>query len=163
MRLVRVEKRADLQEFWLMFGPYIHELIDDEEDLEYFLGDEYRATVEGLMTRAGAPLNILFMLDAGEVTGFLTYIQYESEKKCFILEYCVLPEFRGEGRGQRAYRLFEEMIGGSSDFFELTPGNSDAEGFWLRQGYAPAEGRDEDGKRYYRKYINKGESDAEIS
>lgn len=66
-----------------------------DEDLAYFLGDEYRTTLRSLHERKEDRLYYLFFTQNGQDIGFAMPVIYESEDgKCFILEFCLYPRFR---------------------------------------------------------------------
>ena len=71
---------------------------EDREELAYFLGEEYRGQIEALRKRERDPLHFLFLRRDEEEIGFAMPVIYDSEDgKCFLLEFCVYPDFRGKG------------------------------------------------------------------
>lgn len=109
-----------------------------EEELDYFLGEEYRAAVERLHVRQTDPLYYLAFLRGGAEVGYAMPALYPSEDgKCFIMEFWVLPEFRGGGTGRACARA---LLGWARQrgaaYFEL---NADGEPrrFWASLGFVP--------------------------
>ena len=73
----------------------------EDEDRPYFLGDDYRRTMESLRTRPVHPVHWLAFSRNGQDVGFALAAVFTGEDgKCFILEFCVLPEQRN-GHGLR--------------------------------------------------------------
>ena len=96
---------ADIRRFWAKLGAYHARDTfpgdEDREELAYFLGEEYRGQIEALRTRERDPLHFLFLRREGEEIGFAMPVIYGSEDgKCFLLEFCVYPRFRGGGTGR---------------------------------------------------------------
>ena len=78
-----------------------------EEDRAYFLDDsQYRAAVQRIHDREGDRCYYLLFQREGRDIGFALTALYPSEDgKCFVMEFCVLPEFRGGGTGTACARL----------------------------------------------------------
>lgn len=120
---------------------------DREEALEYFLGKEYRETIEGLRRREKDPLYQLAFLRGGRELGFAMPATYPGEDgKCFIMEFWVLPEYRGGGRGRAcAKALLDWARGNGAAYFELNADGEPRRRFWASLGFLP-NGADEWGK-----------------
>ena len=74
--------------------------IEQAEDLAYFLSDEYLSQLKSLHRRQETRLHFLFFERGGQDIGFTMPVIYGSEDgKCFIMEFCVYPEFRGSSTG----------------------------------------------------------------
>ena len=74
--------------------------IEQAEDLAYFLSDEYLSQLKTLHRRQENRLHFLFFERGGQDIGFTMPVIYGSEDgKCFIMEFCVYPEFRGSSTG----------------------------------------------------------------
>jgi len=74
--------------------------IEQAEDLAYFLSDEYLSQLKTLHRRQENRLHFLFFERSGQDIGFTMPVIYGSEDdKCFIMEFCVYPEFRGSSTG----------------------------------------------------------------
>ena len=74
----------------------------EDEDREYFLSaTEYRAHMQKIHDRPQDRCYYMFFHRNGQDIGFALPVIYTSEDgKCFIMEYCVYPEFRGNGTGK---------------------------------------------------------------
>lgn len=120
---------------------------DREECLEYFLGEEYRETIEGLRRREKDPLYQLAFRRGGQEVGFAMPATYPSEDgKCFIMEFWVLPELRGGGTGRAcAGALLDWARQGGAAYFELNAEEEPRRRFWASLGFRP-NGVDEWGK-----------------
>lgn len=135
------EKPAEAEEFWRELNAYFERDIFPEggEDLEEFQSAEYRETIGRLRARETDPLYFLFFEREGRTIGFAMPVIFGSEDgKCFIMEFSVYPEFRGNGTGSacaRALMTWAREKGGT--YFELNAGSEDRRRFWGRLGFAP--------------------------
>ena len=92
----------DVKLFWEKLREYFVRDIfpEDDEDRAYFLGEEYAQAISAAHNREVDKCRYLFFEMCGEIIGFAMPVIYTSEDgKCFIMEFCVFPEFRGNGRG----------------------------------------------------------------
>ncbi len=147
--------REDTARFWNLLRAYFQrDLFPDDgsepgraEYLDYFLGEEYRAAIEGLHGRGKDPLYYLAFLRDGQETGFAMPAAYPGEDgKCFIMEFWVLPEFRGGGTGKAcALALLDWARKRGAAYFELTADGEARQRFWASLGFLP-NGVDEWGK-----------------
>ncbi len=80
----------------------------DDRDREYFLDDtQYRSCIEQLHCREHDTCRYILMSRGNEDIGFALAVIYDSEDgKCFLMEFCILPEFRGFGTGTAAPKHF---------------------------------------------------------
>ena len=116
------------------------------DDLEYFLGAEYRAAIEGLHRRERDPLYFLAFLRNGTRVGYAMPVTYPSEDgKCLIMEFWVLPEFRGGTGRACALALLDWARQRGAAYFELNADNEPRRRFWASLGFRP-NGVDEWGK-----------------
>lgn len=117
-----------------------------EEELDYFLGEEYRQDIEGLRRREWDPLYYLAFLRDGAEVGYAMPATYPGEDgKCFIMEFWVLPEHRGGGTGRACARaLLDWARGRGAAYFELNA-EGEPRRFWASLGFVP-NGTDEWGK-----------------
>lgn len=64
----------------------------------------------------------------------MTY--FSEDKKCFIVDFCVLPEFRRRGFGKACFRLLKEKeTKKGADYFELNISTEDNRCFWESLGF----------------------------
>lgn len=95
---------AEAAVFWEQLHIYfLRDIFPDpkDEDREYFLGDEYRDAICKVHDRPGDRCHYLFFCRDGRDIGFAMPVIYTTEDgKCFLMEFCVYPEFRGSGTGR---------------------------------------------------------------
>lgn len=73
----------------------------DKEELEYFLGSEYHDQMMKIYGRSQERCFFLFFHRGGHDIGFAMPVIFNTENgRCFIMEFCVYPEFRGSGTGK---------------------------------------------------------------
>lgn len=94
----------DAAAFWEQLHAYHKRDIftdSDKEDLEYFLGQAYRDHIMKIYGRPQDRCFFLFFHRGGQDIGFAMPVIFTTEDgKCFIMEFCVYPEFRGSGTGK---------------------------------------------------------------
>ncbi len=112
----------------------------EDEDLSYFLDDtQYRAEIQRLHDRPQDRLYYLFFYRGEQNIGFAIPVIYTTEDgKCFILEFCVYPQFRGNGTGTTcAKMLLHWAKENGAKYAELNYGrNPRRRRFWQRLGFA---------------------------
>ena len=75
----------------------------------------------------------------------MTVTYLSEDRKCFILEFCVFPEFRGDGTGRScAAALLEWARRGGADYFALNADTEQRQRFWGYSGFRVV-GEDEHG------------------
>ena len=116
----------------------------EDEDRPYFLGDDYRRTMESLRTRPVHPVHWLVFSRNGQDVGFALAAVFTGEDgKCFILEFCVLPEHRGGGMGTACARtLLNWAREQGAGYAELNCTTPPRQRFWGQLGFV-ANGADE--------------------
>ena len=91
----------DVAIFWEQLHAYHKRDIfpdSDNENLEYFLGSAYHDYMIKMHSRRQDRCFFLFFCRNGQDIGFTMPVIYTTEDgKCFIMEFCVYPEFRGNG------------------------------------------------------------------
>ena len=113
--------------------------IEQAEDLAYFLSDEYLSQLKTLHRRQKNRLHFLFFERGGQDIGFTMPVIYGSEDgKCFIMEFCVYPEFRGNSTGHACGKaLLSWARERRASYFELNCDTAPRERFWGRRGFLP--------------------------
>ncbi len=136
----------NLQTFWNLRDEYMvrdifeyDELGNEltEEDKEWFLSSEYRNHMHKLFKKIiDTAFPILFIED-DEIIGFCLYCTYLSEDgKCFIVDFCILPEYREKGKGTLCFQLLKNAeIKRGAKYFELNCSNRRNKRFWEMQGF----------------------------
>ena len=95
-----------INEFWDIHISYLVDdgIICDEEDIAYFTGKEYRGILESRMVRSADQQHMVYFRRDGERIGAASYCTYQSEDgKCFILDFWVFPQFRGNNTGHLCF------------------------------------------------------------
>ncbi len=94
----------DVASFWEQLHAYHKRDIfsdSDADKLKYFLSSEYHDHMMRIYGRTQDRCFFLFFQRDGQDIGFTMPVIFASEDgKCFIMEYCVYPEFRGNGTGK---------------------------------------------------------------
>ena len=132
----------DVALFWEQLHIYYKRDIfpnPEDEGREYFLSDtEYRAHMQKIHDRPQDKCYYLFLHRNGQDMGFALPVVYTSEDgKCFIMEYCVYPEFRGNGTGKEcAKALLDWAKKNGALYAELNYGSNERRlHFWKSVGF----------------------------
>ena len=110
----------------------------EDEEREYFLSDEYRTTMQKIHHRPQDRCHYLFFHRNGQDIGFVLPVIYTSEDgKCFVMEYCVYPEYRGNGTGKECARVLLDWAKGNGALYaELNYGSDGRRRrFWKSAGF----------------------------
>lgn len=140
LREVITEKEVAI--FWEQLHTYHKRDIfpdPEDEDREYFLNDpEYREKIEEAHNRSHDRCFYLFFSRGGQDIGFAMPVIFTSEDgKCLIMEFCVFPEFRGNGLGTECVNvLLDWAKKNGAQYAELNYGNYiRRKNFWTRVGF----------------------------
>ena len=131
----------DVAVFWEQLHIYHQRDIfpnPDNEDLEYFLGSEYQDHMMKIHGRPQDRCYFLFFHRNGQDIGFVMPVIFTSEdSKCFIMEFCVYPEFRGNGTGKEcATVLLDWARENGALYAELNHGSNERRRrFWECVGF----------------------------
>ena len=131
----------DVAVFWEQLHTYHKRDIfpdPDSEDLEYFLGSEYYDHMMKIHSRPQDRCYFLFFHRDGQDIGFAMPVIYSTENgKCFIMEYCVYPEFRGNGTGKECAKVLLDWAKKHGALYaELNHGNNERRRhFWKSVGF----------------------------
>lgn len=137
--------------FWEQLHTYYKRDMFPEPNAEeraYFLGDKYRTTIQQIHGRLRNRCYYLFFQRNGQDIGFALPVIYNSEDgKCFLMEFCVYPEYRGNGMGKEcANVLLNWAMENGALYAELNcDGNDYRRRFWRSIGFIE-NGIDEWGK-----------------
>lgn len=133
------EKEEQL--FWEQLYAYLkRDIFRDStaEESSHFFNAEFRAMIQKIHERSQDRCYYLFFWRAGQNIGFAMPVIYDSEDgKCFIMEYCVYPEYRGSGTGKAcAKALLQWANENGADYAELNYGNDERRlRFWKSVGF----------------------------
>ena len=135
-----------INEFWDIHIRYLVDdgIISDDEDIAYFTGEEYRGILKDHMIRDTDKQHMVYFCRDGERIGAASYCTYQSEDgKCFILDYWVFPQFRGNGTGHRCFEALEQYTkADGAKYYELNSMKEDSIRFWKSIGFVE-NGKDE--------------------
>jgi len=134
-------RSTDVAAFWEQLHLYHKRDIfpdPESEDLEYFLGSEYYDHMMKIHSRPQDRCYYLFFHRDGQDIGFAMPVIYTTEDgKCFIMEYCVYPEFRGNSTGKECARaLLDWARENGALYAELNHGSNERrQHFWESVGF----------------------------
>lgn len=132
---------SEITRFWEQLYQYFKRdiLVGKQiEDLDYFLGSEYHTHMMQLHRREQDRCFFLFFHRDGQEIGFAMPVIYTTEDgKCFIMEFCVYPAYRGHGTGRSCARaLLDWATENGASYAELNyGGNKRRERFWQGVGF----------------------------
>ncbi len=142
----------DVAIFWEQLHAYHKRDIfpdSDNEGLEYFLSSAYHDHMMKIHDRPQDRCFFLFFRRNGQDIGFTMPVIYTTEDgKCFIMEFCVYPEFRGNGTGKECARVLLNWAREHGALYaELNHGSGERRRhFWESVGFIE-NGADEWGNR----------------
>lgn len=131
----------DVVTFWEQLRIYHQRDIfpdPDSKELEHFLGFAYHEHMMKIRNRPQDRCFFLFFCQNGQDIGFAMPVIFVSEDgKCFIMEFCVYPEFRGNGTGKKcAQALLEWATEHGALYAELNYGGDPRrQHFWKSVGF----------------------------
>ena len=128
-----------IAEFWDAHIRYLVDdgIISDEEDVAYFSGAEYRGILLAHMVRQKDKQHMVWFVRDGVRIGGASYCIYQSEDgKCFILDFWVFPEYRGNGTGHQCFAALEQYtkVDGAV-YYELNSEKAASVRFWKSLGF----------------------------
>lgn len=141
MGLIKVEEIpvGGIDAFWEVHYRYLVDdgIIEDEEDKEYFAGSEYRDVIKDHMERAVDRHHMVWFIRGNERIGAAQYCIYQSEGgKCFVLDFWVFPEYRGNGTGHRCFEALEDYTKADGTiYYQINCEKEDAHRFWQSLGF----------------------------
>lgn len=117
-----------------------------DEDAARFLTPEYHRRIDALCRRETDPGQRVFFLADGREVGFAFYVTYRSEDgRCFLVNFCIYPELRGQRLGERCFAaLADHARQNGACYFELNTHSKQAAQFWKKLGFR-YNGYDEEG------------------
>ena len=146
--MIRIEEIPveNISEFWTLHLKYLIDdaIIDDEEDVDYFSGNEYRDIIKAHMSRETDRHHAVYFVDGEERVGAAQYNTYQSEDgKCFLLDFWVFPEFRGNSTGHKCFEALEAYTrADGARYYEINSQKEDSIRFWKSLGFVE-NGKDE--------------------
>lgn len=149
MEMIKIEEIPveRIEEFWAIHMNYLinDDIISEEEDIAYFKGEEYRGILKKHMVRDVDKHHMVYFVCGGKRIGATSYCTYQSEDgKCFILDFWVFPEYRGNGTGHRCFEVLEQYTKmDGATYYELNSEKENSIRFWKSIGFVE-NGRDEE-------------------
>lgn len=146
--MIRIEEIPveRIDEFWNIHIKYLidDEIITDQEDIDYFKGEEYRGILKNHMLRDIDKQHMVYFVLGEQRIGAASYCTYQSEDgKCFILDYWIFPEFRGNGTGHKCFEVLEQYTKmDGAKYYELNSTKENSIRFWKSLGFVE-NGKDE--------------------
>ncbi|WP_429615448.1 GNAT family N-acetyltransferase [Treponema pedis] len=137
---------GEIQDFWSRHITYLINdgIITDKEDIEYFTSNEYRGILEAHMVRDIDKQHMIYFIRNEKRIGAASYCTYQSEDgKCFILDYWIFPEYRGNGTGHLCFTALEQYTkNDGAKYYELNSSKENSIRFWKSIGFIE-NGKDE--------------------
>ena len=155
--MIRIEEIPieRIDEFWNIHLQYLinDKIIDDEEDVEYFSGKEYRNIIKAHMNRETDKHHMVYFIEDNQRIGAAQYTTYRSEDgKCFILDFWVFPVYRGNGTGHKCFEALEVYTKtDGAEYYECNSQKEDSIRFWKSLGFYE-KGKDEYGMTVFIKH-----------
>lgn len=139
-----------IEDFWRIHFQYLVDdgFIDTEEEREYFSSDRYRGHIKSLMLRSPDTLHMIYFVRDGNRIGASQYCTYQSEDgKCFILDFWVFPQYRGNGTGHACFgALASYTKADGALYYALNYSRENSHRFWMSNGFQD-NGEDEYGSK----------------
>ena len=130
---------SEISEFFDQHLRYLidEEIISDQEDIDYFSSEEYRGILKNHMLRDMDKQHMVYFIRDNVRIGAASYCTYQSEDgKCFILDFWVFPEFRGNRTGHLCFEALEEYTKlKGARYYELNSTKENPIRFWKSLGF----------------------------
>ncbi len=135
-----------INDFWVIHLKYLVDdgMVEDPEDIEYYSTDDYRDIIKSHMIRENDKHHMIYFVDEDKRIGAAQYNTYQNEDgKCFILDFWVFPEYRGDGTGHKCFEALEEYTkADGAVYYEINSTKEDSIRFWKSIGFVE-NGKDE--------------------
>ena len=134
---------TDVARFWeQLYRYYARDILTeaDSGEREHFIGSEYYEHMMKIRSRPQDRAYFLFFVRDGQEIGFAMPVIFTSEDgKCFLMEYCVYPEYRGNGTGRACAGVLLDWAGArGAQYAELNYGGDvRRKRFWTSVGFVP--------------------------
>lgn len=129
----------EIDSFWDIHFKYLVDdgVITEEEDKEYFQSSEYRDTLKGLMLCGNDRHHMVYFVRDGIRIGACQYRTFQSsDGECFIMDFWVFTEHRGNGTGHDCfYALLEYTQKDGALYYVINCAKEDSHRFWLSLGF----------------------------
>ena len=125
--------------FWAQLRAYFSRDIfpdPDSGEKAHFLDDQYRSHMDALHQRQDRCRYLFFVRDGADIGFALPVIFTSEDGKCFLCEFCVFPEFRGNGTGTKCGERFLDWARSmGAAYVELNCDTPQRQRFWGRLGF----------------------------
>lgn len=126
--------------FWEQLAAYFQRDIFPEpggEERDHFLSSEYRAHMEKIHEREYDRCHYLLLCKDNAAIGFAMAVIFHTEDaKCFLMEFCVFPQFRGNGTGTQCAQIFLSWAKSQgAAYVEINCDTAQRQRFWKRLGF----------------------------
>lgn len=132
-----------IDKFWKIHFEYLirDEIISDDEDKVYSQSDEYRGLIKSHMIGELDKHHLIYFIHYGEKIGVAQFNTYHSEDgKCFIMDFWIFPQYRGNGMGHQCIRALEEYTKKDAAlYYALNCDRECAQRFWHDIGFIDSE------------------------
>lgn len=146
MILIEEVSKENISEYWRLHWEYLNRDIFshkklgsklESEDLEYFRSKEYRGVMENYMDRNPDKAHFIYFYRDGLRIGCAQYVIYKSEDgKCFLMDFWVLPKYRGNKTGHECYYALKSYVkSDSAKYFKINVSNERNHNFWTSIGF----------------------------
>lgn len=126
-------------EYWAIQIRYLVNdgIVTAEEEKAYFQSPAYRDVLKSHMLRTPDTLHMVYFVRDGVRIGASQYCTYRSEDgKCFILDFWVFPEYRGDGTGRACFdALLAYTQKDGASYHALNYAKEGSRRFWLSLGF----------------------------
>lgn len=132
--------KQEIAFFWAQLRAYFKRDVfpdPDSGEKAHFLNDQYRSHMDALHEREQDRCYYLLLSRDGEDIGLALPVLYHTEDgKCFLCEFCVFPEFRGNGTGTKCGERFLDWARSmGAAYVELNYDTAQRQRFWGRLGF----------------------------
>lgn len=154
--LIKELLKTNIDEYWGLHWAYLNRDIFpyvtlgmslDKEDCDYFRSKQYRGVLEQYMDREPDKAHFIYFYQNNLHIGCAQYVIYKSEDgKCILMDFWVLPEYRGNGTGHRCFSSLRDYVrNDGATYVEINISNERNHNFWASIGFVD-DGSDEWGE-----------------
>lgn len=139
--MIKIEEIAveNINDYWKIHQEYLvnDKIITSDEELEYFTSSKYRDIIKSHMLRKKDKCHMVYFVRDQIRIGATHYVTYQSEDgKCFILDFWVFPEYRGQGTGHDCFKALEAYTkADGAMYYELNAFKPNSQRFWKDLGF----------------------------
>lgn len=100
-----------LSPFWNEHIKHLIEdhIITDTNDIRYFTGEEYRTIILEHIKKERNKRYLVYFIESGKTIGASSFCIYPEDGECFILDFWLFREHKGDNKGGECFSYFEEF------------------------------------------------------